>query len=143
MRETLIHELFTASQLQSWDDYYSFPHFSEIVHARTMMEACMEEGCIQQDLSGSSSYSLSSFRQSLEEGAGEVIDPFIELERVWSLYIKGLSIFLGVMYLLVGALIIMPILQYGLGLAWRFALAPLLLFRCLRSARVLSKESNV
>ena len=29
---------FTASQLQSWDDYYSFPHFSESVHARTMME---------------------------------------------------------------------------------------------------------
>ena len=49
------------------------------------------------------------------------------MERVWSLYIKGLSIFLGVMYLLVGALIVMSILQYGLGLAWRFALARLLL----------------
>ena len=24
MRETLIHELFTTSQLQSWDDYYPF-----------------------------------------------------------------------------------------------------------------------
>ena len=31
------------------------------------------------------------------------------------------------MYLLVGALIIMSILQYGLGIAWRFALALLLL----------------
>ena len=46
---------------------------------------------------------------------------------VWSLYIKGLSIFLGVMYLLVGALIVMSILQYGLGLAWRFSLDRLLL----------------
>ena len=31
------------------------------------------------------------------------------------------------MYLLVGALIVMSILQYGIGLAWRFALARLLL----------------
>ena len=43
------------------------------------------------------------------------------------LYIKGLSIVLGVMYLLVGALIVLSILQYGLWLAWRFALARLLL----------------
>ena len=92
-----------------------------------MMEACVEEGCLQQDLSASSSYSLSNLRQSLEKEAHEVLDPFIELERIWSLYIKGLSIFLGVMYLLVGALIVMSILQYGLGLAWRFALARLLL----------------
>ena len=127
MTETLIHELFTASQLQSWDEYYSFPHFSESVHARTMMAACIEENCIQQDLSGSSSYSLSSFQQSLEQEAREALDPFVELERVWSLYIKGLSIFLGVMYLLVGALIVLSILQYGLWLAWRFALARLLL----------------
>ena len=127
MRETLIHELFNASQLQSWDDDYSFPHFSESVHPQTMMEACMDEGCIQQYLSRSSSYSLSILRQSIEEEACEVLDPFIELEQVWSLYIKGLSIFLGVMYLLVGALIVMSILQYGLGLAWRFALARLLL----------------
>ena len=84
-------------------------------------------GCIQQDLSGSSSYSLFRLRQSLEEEACEVLDPFIELERVWSLYIKGMSIFLEVMYLLVGALIVMSILQYGLGLAWRLALARLLL----------------
>ena len=90
----------------------------------------MEEGCIQQDLSGSSSYSLSSFRQSLEDEAREVLDPFIELKRVWSLYIMGLSIFLGVKFLLVGALIVMSILQYGLGLAWRFALACLLLDVC-------------
>ena len=80
MRENLIHELFTASQLQLWDDYYSFPHLSKRVHARTMMEACMEEGCIQQDLSGSSSYSLTSFRQSQEDEAREVLDSFIELE---------------------------------------------------------------
>ena len=39
----------------------------------------------------------------------------------------------GVMYLMVGALIVMSILQYGLGLAWRFALECLLLdFCCLR-----------
>ena len=56
-----------------------FPHFSQSVQARTMMEACMEEGCIQQDLSGSSSHSLSSLRQSLEEEACEVLDPFIEI----------------------------------------------------------------
>ena len=53
--------------------------------------------------------------------------PFIELERVWSWYTKGLSIFLGVRYIPVGALIVMYILQYGLELAWRFALARLLL----------------
>ena len=122
-----VGQMFTASQLQSWDENYSFPHFSESVHARRMMQACLEEGCLQQDLSASSSYSLSNFRQSLEEEAREVLDPFIELEQIWSLYIKGLSIFLGVMYLLVGALIVMSILQYGLGLAWRFALAHLLL----------------
>ena len=80
-------------------------------------------GCIQQDLS----YSLSRLRQSLEEEAHEVLDPFIKLERVWRLYIKGLSIVMRVMYLLVGALIVMSILQYRLGLAWRYALACLLL----------------
>ena len=51
----------------------------------------------------------------------------LKIERVWNEYIKGLSLFLGVMYLLVGALIIIFILQYGLGIAWRFALALLLL----------------
>ena len=78
-------------------------------------------------MSVTSFYSLTSFRQSLEDEAREVLDPFVELERVWNPHIKGLSIFLGVMYLLVGAMIVMSILQYGLGLAWRFALAQLLL----------------
>ena len=47
----------------------------------------MEEGFIQQDISGTSSYSLSSFRKSLEGKAQEVQDPFIELESIWSTYI--------------------------------------------------------
>ena len=43
------------------------------------------------------------------------------------IYIKAMRIFLAVMYLLVGALIVMSILQYGLVLALRFALVWLLL----------------
>ena len=50
----------------------------------------------------------------------------LKMERGWNIYIEGLSIFLRVMYLLVGALNFMSILQYGLGLAWRLTLALLL-----------------